>query len=72
MEFPETGKQCCHPDCKQLDFLPVICGLCEKTFCKDHSIPLNHNCNKIVDNVIATKPVIVLIEHQIQPYFKRQ
>lgn len=57
MEFPETGRQCCHPDCKQLDFLPVICGLCEEIFCKDHSMPINHNCSKIVDNVITTKPV---------------
>lgn len=56
MEFPETGKQCSHPDCKQLDFLPVTCGLCDQTFCKDHSVPFNHNCSKITDNVISTNP----------------
>ncbi|XP_050498402.1 AN1-type zinc finger protein 1-like [Diabrotica virgifera virgifera] len=35
MELPDIGKQCAHPQCKQLDFLPLNCK-CGKTFCSDH------------------------------------
>ncbi|XP_050535419.1 AN1-type zinc finger protein 1-like isoform X2 [Daktulosphaira vitifoliae] len=44
MEFPNFGKHCAYTDCKQLDFLPVHCGLCQKIFCSDHSRPDNHQC----------------------------
>ena len=44
MELPEIGKQCALEICNQLDFLPVKCNNCSKTFCKDHSSLDGHNC----------------------------
>uniref|UniRef100_A0A1B6GBC9 AN1-type domain-containing protein n=1 Tax=Cuerna arida TaxID=1464854 RepID=A0A1B6GBC9_9HEMI len=55
MELPKLGERCSRVDCKQLDFLPVLCSLCQGTFCKDHSFPNNHSCTKVVDNVVQEK-----------------
>uniref|UniRef100_A0A8C5QRL2 Zinc finger AN1-type containing 2B n=1 Tax=Leptobrachium leishanense TaxID=445787 RepID=A0A8C5QRL2_9ANUR len=44
MEFPELGKHCLEPTCKQLDFLPLKCDACEKIFCKDHITYILHHC----------------------------
>ena len=44
MELPDIGKQCEESSCKQLDFLPIQCKFCEKTFCKHHSSLDGHNC----------------------------
>lgn len=35
MELPGLGQQCAHPNCKQLDFLPLNCK-CGKQFCSEH------------------------------------
>lgn len=51
MEFPSIGKQCFVGDCKQLDFLPVICELCKDVFCKDHYLSDLHKCSKNEDKV---------------------
>ncbi|XP_070552498.1 AN1-type zinc finger protein 2B-like [Ptychodera flava] len=44
MEFPDLGKHCCEPTCKQLDFLPMKCDSCQQIFCKDHITYKSHNC----------------------------
>ena len=44
MEFPGLGKHCTLATCKQLDFLPMNCDACEKTFCNDHVSYVSHNC----------------------------
>lgn len=43
-EFPQLGNHCEWADCKQLDYLPIVCNMCQKTFCKDHSAYSNHSC----------------------------
>ncbi len=53
MEFPETGKQCSHLECKQLDFLAVSCTHCSKSFCKIHLSPFVHTCQGFKDNVLS-------------------
>ncbi|XP_057652423.1 AN1-type zinc finger protein 1-like [Diorhabda carinulata] len=35
MEFPNIGKQCAHSQCKQLDYLPLVCK-CGEIFCSEH------------------------------------
>ncbi|XP_069588917.1 AN1-type zinc finger protein 2B isoform X4 [Ranitomeya imitator] len=45
MEFPDLGKHCSEPTCKQLDFLPLKCDACEQIFCKDHVTYALHNCS---------------------------
>lgn len=37
MELPNIGQQCSIPDCKQLDFLPLVCS-CKLFFCHKHFI----------------------------------
>lgn len=43
MEFPSVGKQCAHPSCKQLDFLPLPCR-CGLIFCSEHFTTHAQNC----------------------------
>ncbi|CAH8612494.1 unnamed protein product [Heterobilharzia americana] len=38
------GVHCSQEDCKQLDFLPIHCQLCDRIFCKTHSSLTAHNC----------------------------
>ncbi|MEE6488997.1 hypothetical protein FKM82_015459 [Ascaphus truei] len=45
MEFPDLGKHCFEPTCKQLDFLPLKCDACEQIFCKDHVTYEQHKCS---------------------------
>lgn len=35
MELPKIGKNCSHPNCNKLDFLPLQCK-CAKLFCTEH------------------------------------
>lgn len=55
-EFPDLGDQCflCHT----LDFLPVVCDYCKKTFCKLHLTATSHGCEGYVekDNVLKECP----------------
>ncbi|XP_014304793.1 AN1-type zinc finger protein 2A isoform X1 [Myotis lucifugus] len=44
MEFPDLGKHCAEKTCKQLDFLPLKCDVCEQDFCKDHFTYAAHKC----------------------------
>ncbi|CAJ0766088.1 9746_t:CDS:2 [Entrophospora sp. SA101] len=44
MEFPDLGKHCSDPNCKQLDYLPVKCQYCKKDYCNEHFKPNDHNC----------------------------
>ncbi|XP_039282278.1 AN1-type zinc finger protein 1 [Nilaparvata lugens] len=57
MEFPEAGKRCNHLECKQLDFLPIVCDFCKLVFCKDHSSTIGHSCPKNVDNSVPNSKV---------------
>jgi len=38
------GKHCSESFCRQIDFLPVNCDACQKTFCSDHFTYSKHNC----------------------------
>ncbi|KAI9224574.1 hypothetical protein BC828DRAFT_373024 [Blastocladiella britannica] len=49
MEFPDIGVHCENPACKALDFLPVTCVRCQKTFCHDHTAPAQHACAYLND-----------------------
>ncbi|XP_044745931.1 AN1-type zinc finger protein 1-like [Coccinella septempunctata] len=51
MEFPSVGSQCCHENCKQLDFLPYVCS-CSKTFCLEHFSHHSLSC-QVKDNIVS-------------------
>ena len=38
------GTHCEYPDCNTLDFLPIYCFHCSKTFCKQHGSAPAHSC----------------------------
>lgn len=59
MEFPDLGKHCSNPSCKQLDFLPMKCDACGKTFCKDHIHYNTHSCPESYrkDNQVPVCPL---------------
>ncbi|CAF0883320.1 unnamed protein product [Adineta ricciae] len=38
------GTHCEYPECNTLDFLPIYCFHCEKTFCKRHGSAPDHSC----------------------------
>ncbi|KAI9443113.1 hypothetical protein H4582DRAFT_1922465 [Lactarius indigo] len=40
------GRQCSHPSCLQVDFLPFKCQHCANSFCADHFKPELHSCSK--------------------------
>ena len=42
MDLPVIGEHCSH--CNVLDFLPIKCTLCRRTFCKTHSFRDCHEC----------------------------
>lgn len=44
MEFPHLGEHCSVTSCKILDFLPIKCDACSKTFCGDHFSYQSHSC----------------------------
>lgn len=44
MEFPDLGKHCTDPTCKQLDYLPLKCDACENIFCREHISYKSHSC----------------------------
>ncbi|PAA70193.1 hypothetical protein BOX15_Mlig021700g1, partial [Macrostomum lignano] len=43
-EFPELGQHCADQSCKQLDFLPLRCDLCQNVYCKLHFAYASHSC----------------------------
>ena len=49
MELPNVGSQCGNGNCNMLDFLPVVCKYCTKTFCTYHYQPNDHNCSSAPD-----------------------
>ncbi|KAI4467476.1 arsenite inducuble rna associated protein aip-1-related [Holotrichia oblita] len=52
MEFPYVGKQCDHPQCKQLEFLPLKCK-CDKVFCPDHFNQHVQICESTASNIVT-------------------
>ncbi|KAF5279820.1 hypothetical protein FQA39_LY18223 [Lamprigera yunnana] len=44
MELPNIGKNCMVSTCNKLDFLPIKCDVCNKTFCDEHYQYTTHNC----------------------------
>ncbi|KAJ3841667.1 hypothetical protein F5878DRAFT_453082 [Lentinula raphanica] len=40
------GKQCSHPTCHLVDFLPFQCQHCRESFCQDHYKVAEHSCPK--------------------------
>ncbi|XP_025085522.1 AN1-type zinc finger protein 2A-like isoform X1 [Pomacea canaliculata] len=59
MEFPNLGQHCSDSECKQLDFLPMKCDACGKTFCKDHIQYDTHGCPESYrkDNQVPVCPL---------------
>ncbi|PAV23476.1 an1-type zinc finger 1 [Pyrrhoderma noxium] len=54
MDPPEFGLGCQFPSCGLVDFLPVKCTTCCKSFCKDHYSVDAHSCLEKVDNNVST------------------
>ncbi|KAI1294990.1 AN1-type zinc finger protein 2B [Halotydeus destructor] len=44
MEFPDLGQHCSITTCNRLDFLPIRCDSCSKTYCSDHYSYTSHTC----------------------------
>eukprot|EP00922_Rhytidocystis_sp_ex-Travisia-forbesii_P007013 GHVS01010255.1.p1 GENE.GHVS01010255.1~~GHVS01010255.1.p1 ORF type:complete len:232 (+),score=28.03 GHVS01010255.1:51-698(+) len=42
--FSDKGQHCSDPYCRQQDFLPFTCGLCNEVFCLSHFPPAAHSC----------------------------
>lgn len=40
------GKQCSHPTCLLVDFLPFKCQHCSEAFCQEHFLVKDHDCPK--------------------------
>ncbi|XP_005860903.1 PREDICTED: AN1-type zinc finger protein 2A isoform X1 [Myotis brandtii] len=64
MEFPDLGKHCSEKTCKQLDFLPLKCDVCEQDFCKDHFTYAAHKCPFAYKKDVQV-PVCPLCNHPI-------
>lgn len=62
MEFPELGKNCTKEDCKELDFLPIICQFCKKPFCSKCFLPADHQCAVYKDKKVDKNEVSNIIE----------
>lgn len=45
-ELPGLGEHCGLASCRQLDFLPIGCQHCTRTFCRDHVTVDAHDCDK--------------------------
>ncbi|KAE9553159.1 hypothetical protein FO519_003638 [Halicephalobus sp. NKZ332] len=58
-EFPNFGKHCSAETCNQLDFLPVICDACRKSFCVKHFRYETHGCTQgfLKDKQVPVCPV---------------
>lgn len=41
-----VGRQCSHPTCHLVDFLPFKCQHCANSFCSEHFKPASHTCAK--------------------------
>ncbi|KAG0738028.1 hypothetical protein G6F57_012627 [Rhizopus arrhizus] len=70
MELPQVGKNCNLENCNSLDFLPITCPFCQKTFCGEHRLPLNHNCsqwNRVDKQLIQCVTCSNLIKAPEQP-----
>ncbi len=39
-----VGQRCCTPHCNVVDFLPILCPTCERTFCSSHIHGQDHEC----------------------------
>lgn len=46
MELLDKGKHCDEEFCHQLDYLPIKCKACSKSFCKYHIRYDDHNCKE--------------------------
>jgi len=46
-ELPSLGEHCSWQECKDLDFLPIICQFCKRKFCKLHFLPEQHACTDV-------------------------
>ncbi|KAI8841767.1 hypothetical protein BC829DRAFT_402139 [Chytridium lagenaria] len=63
VEFHDLGAHCSREDCKQLDFLPFKCRLCNHTYCAEHRSFDHHvDCsgpktNKAVPCPLCKNPV---------------
>ncbi|KAJ4482095.1 hypothetical protein J3R30DRAFT_3329480 [Lentinula aciculospora] len=44
------GKQCSHPTCHLVDFLPFKCQHCQVSFCQDHYKVAEHSCPQYDEN----------------------
>ncbi|KAJ1801899.1 AN1-type zinc finger protein 1, partial [Coemansia sp. RSA 2599] len=44
MELPDVGNNCAFDGCSALDFLPMRCVHCGKSFCSKHGGAYSHSC----------------------------
>lgn len=44
MELPDVGKHCFLKNCRQLDYVPIKCDLCNHFFCSIHGLYEQHKC----------------------------
>ena len=67
------GTHCEYPECNTLDFLPIYCFHCSKTFCKQHGSAPDHSCISLLQsNAIPTSNTSVLLPCAFQNNCKSQ
>ena len=49
----DVGSHCAAPSCGRIDFLPLICAACERSFCKAHHTRESHACTVAVADPVA-------------------
>ena len=49
----DIGLHCPLEKCQKLDFLPIKCHFCGKSFCEDHYLPEQHECPSIPSSADA-------------------
>ena len=47
MEFENLKTRCAHPYCNQIEYLPVKCKYCHKSFCPLHASTKTHECKAV-------------------------
>lgn len=52
----DIGLHCSFGKCQKLDFLPIKCHFCGKSFCEDHYLPESHDCSSIPESLSADAP----------------
>ncbi|THV00824.1 hypothetical protein K435DRAFT_656479 [Dendrothele bispora CBS 962.96] len=79
------GKQCSHPSCQLVDFLPFKCQHCADSFCQEHFMVSAHSCpkydeskhNRVAPNCpLCNEPVAIRVgqdpNNRMEEHFRKE